>query len=360
MLVGFVVASVFGGEGAKADFVFGEPVNLGPTANSEQEELTHCVSADGLELYYMVGGTWDANAARWDLSVSTRLTIEDDWGPPTNLGPVVNSPNDDMGPCISSDGLELYFQSNRPGGMGLDDIWVSRRATRDDTWGEPENLGSPVNTETYDYNPSLSSDGLKLYFAFGLDPQLAVATRETRDAPWGEPVNLGPVVNSWPCQDTPWISSDGLVLMFTDCWFSDPRPDGLGGTDIWLTRRASKDGDWVTPVNLGAPVNTEFAEDACMISADGTMLYFNSDRPGGSGKLDLWQAPITPIVDLNGDGRIHTDDLVILIDNWGGSETLCDIGPMPWGDGKVDVEDLKAFINHWEKENLPENPADNQ
>ena len=360
-LVGFVAAMVLVGGRAKGDFTFGTPTNLGPTVNSEQWEYGHCVSADGLELYYMYGGSYDPNdpAFDWDLSVSTRPTVDDDWGPPANLGPVVNSLNDDMGPCNSYDGLELYYQSNRPGGAGLDDIWVSRRATRNDPWGEPENLGPPVNTETWDYNPRISQDGLELYFAYGLDPQLAVTKRDTKDSPWGEPVDLGPVVNNWSCQDGLWPSSDGLVLIFSDFWACDPRPGGLGETDIWLTRRAGKDAEWTIPVNIGAPVNTEYAEDFAMISADGSMLYFNSNRPGGFGEMDLWQAPITPIVDFNGDGKVDTADLVMLIDGWGTDDTLYDIGPMPWGDGVVDVEDLIVFIKYWEQENMPEDPQDN-
>jgi hypothetical protein len=357
-LVGVFAVIVVSGGNARADFTFGEPVNLGPVVNSEQEDYTHCVSADGLELYYMYNGIWDPNAPGWDLSVSTRPTVEDEWGPPINLGPVVNSPNDDMGPCISFDGLELYFQSNRPGGGGLDDIWVSRRATRNDPWGAPENIGPPVNTETWDYNPRISSDGLELYFAYGLDPRLAVTRRDTKDSPWGEPVDLGPVVNSWTCQDGLWPSSDGLVLIFSDFWGCDPRPGGLGETDIWLTRRASKDAEWTTPVNIGPPVNTEFADDAPVISADGSTLYFNSDRPGGSGRMDVWQAPIIPIVDLNGDGIVDSADMCIMVDHWGEDYSLCDIGPMPWGDGVVDVEDLIVLAEHLFEKCPPVKPVE--
>jgi len=348
VLVGVVAAVVLGGGSAKADFTFGKPVNLGPTVNSDQWDWTQCVSADGLELYYMYAGSYDANDPRfdWDISVSIRPTVDDDWGPPTNLGPVINSSNDEMGPCLSYDGLELYFQSNRPGGAGLDDIWVSRRATKDDPWGVPENLGPPVNTETWDYNPRITPDGLELYFAYGLDPRLAVTRRETTDAPWGERVDLGPVVNNWTCQDGLWVSSDGLVLMFSDFWGCDPRPDGLGDTDIWLSRRASKDDDWTTPVNVGAPINTEFTDGAPMISADGTMLYFNSNRPGGFGWMDLWQAPIIPIVDFNADGIVDAADVCIMIEHWGEDYPLCDIGPMPWGDGIVDVQDLIVLAEH--------------
>jgi len=345
-IISTVLVSVLGitTEMVKADFTFGEPVNLGPTVNSEQWEYSHCVSGDGLELYYIFGESWDP--PDWDISVSTRTTVEDDWGSPTNLGPVVNSPDDELAPCISADGLELYFQSNRPGGAGLDDIWVSRRATSHDPWGEPENLGPPVNTETWDYNPCLSSDGLQLYFAYGREPQLAVTKRDTKDSPWGEAVNLGPVVNNWACQDTPWISSDSLLLMFTDFWARSPRPDGFGGTDIWFSRRATKESEWGEPVNLGPVINTLADEDFPMISANGTTLYFNSNRVGSFGMHDLWQAPIIPVVDLNGDGIVDAEDMCIMVDHWGTDNKLYDIGPMPWGDGTVDVQDLIVLAEH--------------
>ena len=83
-----------------------------------------------------------------------------------------------------------------------------------------------------------------------------------------------------------------------------------------------------------------------MISADGSMLYFDSNRPGGSGEGDLWQASIEPIVDLNGDGIVDSADMCIMVDHWGTDESLCDIGPMPWGDGIVDVQDLIVLAEH--------------
>ncbi|MHC4331939.1 MAG: TolB family protein, partial [Planctomycetota bacterium] len=71
-------------------------------------------------------------------------------GEPTNLGPTVNSSAGDTSPSISADGLELYFSSDRPGGYGLDDIYVMTRATTEDDWGEPVNLGPLVNSSTAD------------------------------------------------------------------------------------------------------------------------------------------------------------------------------------------------------------------
>ena len=69
-----------------------------------------------------------------------------------------------------------------------------------------------------------------------------------------------------------------------------------------------------------------------------------------------WQAPILPIVDFNADGKVDLVDLVMLIDDWGKTKSVCDIGPMPWGDGKVDIEDLKVFMTYYEKENPPVKP----
>ena len=92
------------------------------------------------------------------------------------------------------------------------------------------------------------------------------------------------------------------------------------------------------------------------VSFDGSTLYFYSLRSDGAGQGDIWQVPILPTVDFNGDKKVDLVDLVMLIDNWGTNKTLCDIGPMPWGDGKVDIEDFKVFMAEWEKQNPPVKP----
>ena len=89
-------------------------------------------------------------------------------------------------------------------------------------------------------------------------------------------------------------------------------------------------------MNLGSTVNSSSNEDIPRISADGSTLYFLSHRPGGYGGSDLWQAPIIPIVDLNGDGIINAADKCIIVDHWGEDYSLYDIGPMLWGDGIID------------------------
>jgi hypothetical protein len=102
-------------------------------------------------------------------------------------------------------------------------------------------------------------------------------------------------------------------------------------------------------LNLGHRVNTSYGESAPSISADELSLYFcdyNLNRPDGSGDIDLWQAPIIPVVDFNSDGIVDSADIRIMIDHWGTNEKLCDIGPTPLGDGIVDVQDLIVFAEH--------------
>ncbi|HCO96930.1 MAG TPA: hypothetical protein DIU00_23830 [Phycisphaerales bacterium] len=350
LLVGFMAAIVIGGGNAKADFTFGVPTNLGPVVNSQYDEQMPSISADGLELYFMSrrpGGVGD-----WDIWIARRETIHDPWTEPANIGSTVNRSGEDWAPCISADGLELYFEANRLGGHGGTDIWMAVRETIDKPWGDPVNLGATVNSSERDGGPSVSADGLELYFksrrpgGYAYE-DLWVSKRPTKDDLWGNPVNLGPTVNGPDSEREPSISADGLAL-----FFASDRFNAAGGwdPDIWLTRRKTKDSAWGEPINLGPSINTTYWDDAPSISADGLTLYFSDyygdGRPGDHGGADLYQVSVIPIVDLNGDGIVDAEDMCIMVDHWGMDEPLCDIGPMPWGDGTVDIEDLKVLAEH--------------
>ena len=87
------------------------------------------------------------------------------FGKRVNLGPVVNSPYADLDPFIAPDGLSLYFDSTRPGGLGGEDIWVTTRASVSDAWGPPVHLGAPVNSGYREGYPSITADGLTLVFS---------------------------------------------------------------------------------------------------------------------------------------------------------------------------------------------------
>jgi len=185
-----------------------------------------------------------------------REALDNDWGPPVNLGATVNSTADESAPRISADGLELYFSGRRdayarPGSQGRGDLWMTKRATRDDPWGEPVNLGATVNSAAQDVRPSISVDGLLLFF-----------------------------------------DSD--------------RPGGYGRADIWVTRRTARNEPWSEPVNLGPAVNSPAAENFPYLSSDGSTLYYESDRPGGYGAHDIWQVPVIALGSSR-DPNVHLD-----------------------------------------------------
>jgi len=355
VLVGIVAAIMLSGGITKADFTFGTPTNLGSMINSSYGEAFLSISTDGLMLYFT--SDRPGGYGGMDLWVATRKTTDDDWGTPENLGPPVNTSQGEYCPCISADDLELYFGLFNPSGNYIYDIWVTKRPTRNDAWGMPIKLGPPVNTGGVEDATQLSTDGLELYFTaynrsggFGSD-DIWITRRATKNDPWEQPINLGAVVNSAASEDHPFLSADGLALFFSEDRgqpLHTLRPGGFGDVDMWVTTRSSTSEPWSTPINLGPMVNSTGLDGAPIISPDGFTLYFSSERPGGFGGAwgDIYQAPIIPIVDFNGDGIVDSADMCIMVDHWGTDNKLCDIGPMPWGDGIVDVQDLIVLAEH--------------
>jgi len=352
ILLILILALGFATEVANADFTFGMPTNLGPTINSSSGDAQPDFSMDGLSLFF------DSDrSGTWEIWMTTRATKEDPCGEPLNLGL-----GESGGPCISTDGLSLFFHSVRSGGSGRTDLWVTMRAEKDDTWSTPANLGPVVNSSSYDYHPEVSSDGLTLYFQSNRPGgpggnDLWMTTRSTKDDPWNTPVNLRSTINTSGWDGHPNISADGLALFFAS------------GDDIVMSTRATTDDDWGIPVKLNLARPSSAWDAGPGISTDGLILSFCSTRPGGVGDIDLWQAPIIPVVDLNADGIVDSADMCIIVDYWGTNESLCDIGPMPWGDGIVDVQDLIVLAEHLfegippeepEEVNIDENDADSQ
>ena len=362
LCIGFGNGVLGVGSTARADFVFGIPTNLGPVVNSEADITGVCVSYDGLSLYFCSDRS--DGYGSYDLWIATREKVGSEWSAPVNLGPTVNSTAGCMAPSISADGLSLYFSDVEnptsegpliPGGIGSTDIWVITRDSTDGQWGPPTNLRAPVNHVGGNICPSISADGLSLHFCSGASRggsglyDIWLATRKSDGEQWDSPINLGPTVNTGRADIGPSISSDGLVLFFCSGTYTN-------SYDLHMSRQKSEDGTWEGAVKLDSAVNTS-SDDLCPnISSDGQTLYFVSNRPGGYGQRDIWQVPLVPIADFNADGQVGLVDLVMLIDTWGTDTVLCDIGPMPWGDGKVDIEDLKVFVTEWEKENPPAQP----
>jgi hypothetical protein len=270
-----------------------------------------------------------------------------DWAAPASVESIpgtsseLNTTFNDTCAIQSPDGLSLFITSNRPGGMGGGDIWVSRRAKSDDPFGAPENLGAPVNTAANDFCPTpvrgnglyfvsnrvvpgVSCGGADIYFTrlhrgeyeapqnLGCDINSSAqdayvsyfeddkdnsylyfnSNRTGGFEPGGTDVDiyfslnggapqLAPGLNTASNDFQPNVRKDGREVVF-----GSDRAGTLGGNDIWTATRASIDDDWLPPVHLDAPINSPAVETRPTLSWDGLTMYFDSIRPGGEGLSD--------------------------------------------------------------------------
>ncbi len=269
-----------------------EPENLGSTINTRFNEQGPTLSNDELSLYF--GSDRPGGIGGFDIWVSQRACKDCPWETPLNLGPAVNTASDETGPGLSVDGHLLFFRSTRPGGAGLGDVFLSKRANPKDDfgWGVPVALGPDVNTAAAEagaeFLQSAEDGAANLYFnrapPGGTADLYAVAI--TRDGETRGPAVLISELNDPIATDQgPTLRSDGREIFF----FST-RSGGLGGADLWTSTRRSVHDPWTPPMNVGAPLNSPAAEQQPSLSSGGLTLFFASSRGGGFGGTDIWMS----------------------------------------------------------------------
>jgi hypothetical protein len=260
------------------------------------------VTGDGLTLFY--GSTAPGGSGGLDIWMATRPTVTSAWGTPINLGPTINSADDDNDPRLSPDGLSLYFDSNRGGGHGGYDVWVATRPTLTAAFGAPVNLGSAINSSADDGGPQISADNRTLVFASSrswASGQLEVwmSTRTNALAPWEPARHLPAPINHAGDTFASEISRDGLLL-FLKSWRPITSPAGAEEPGaIYICRRPSPDQRFGTPVLIQPilGIGTGGA-DACSLSDDGTTLYVGTYRTLYPDWAQLLQIDISPLPQL--------------------------------------------------------------
>lgn len=254
------------------------------SVNSPFLDMAPAISRDGLSLYF--ASNRPGGYGLLDIWVAERASIADPFGEPRNLGPEVNSPFTENAPALSPDGHTLLFQSNRPdlNGFGAIDIYATRRHNKRDNlhWHMPVNLGPGVNGPFNENGPELYEDDktgtIQLYFNSnrpgglgGTDVYVSTLQPDDTFAP-----AIGvPELNSPKDEGRLSIRRDGLELLLTSS-----RAGTLGASDVWVSTRPTTSTPWSTPANLGATINGAVIDQQPALSFDGRLLYFSSNRNG--------------------------------------------------------------------------------
>jgi Tol biopolymer transport system component len=254
-----------------------EAAGADASVNTAALEGCPSISRDGLKLFFAsnrLGGNGGL-----DIYVSTRDSADEPWGAPVNVGPPVNTSADEFCPTPQRDGHGFLFVSTKAGGCGGADMYSTREGLRG--WAAPQNLGCTVNSAADEASPFLVGD--EFYFS-----STRSGTSKIYVAPVAEDGSIGtpvpaPGLTSSAQDARPNVRRDGLEI-----FFDSTRGGGCGGADIWTSTRATAGDPWSAPTDLGCAVNSSATDVRASLSWDGTHLYFGSTRGGGEGSQDLY------------------------------------------------------------------------
>ena len=262
--------------------------NLG-RPNTPDAELYPWLTADSNKLFF----TRRINNIDEDFFM-TSLDSCGGWFTGTNLGKPPNSPDQESAQMISADGHYLFYtkcdnRSQNGWAQGGCDLYMSYRVHDDSAWSVPQSFGATINTPGYEGMGCLSADNRTLYFVSdreggygGLD----IWMTHFENGRWQAPKNLGASINTAFDETTPFLHIDNRTF-----FFSSTRPEGMGGSDLFMSRKTN-DTTWAPATNLGYPINTAFDEASACVSGDGSVLFFSSDRDSVAGNFDIYETQL--------------------------------------------------------------------
>jgi len=259
------------------------PDNLGTNINSDADEYLPALSADGSTLIFTRSKKVEGFRNE-DFYVSYNNT--DDWQLAKNLGEPINTLQNEGAQCITADGKTLYFTAcSRDDSYGRCDIYESDFVNG--KWTDPVNLGAHVNTENWESQPAISADGRQLFFvsnrAGGNGGKDIWVSYKNAKGTWMKAKNLGKDINTAKDDISPFLHWDNQTL-----YFSSKGYVGMGGFDIFLSR-LDETGNWGAVKNIGYPINSPSDENSLIVAKDGRTAYFASAYfQEGRSDLDLY------------------------------------------------------------------------
>jgi len=261
-------AAPAGPDAADEPGAFSSPSLIGPLSAAGFNDDDPTVTGDLRELFF--NSNREGNSDLW---FSVRDSVDQPWGDPQKVpGTGINTTSNETAPEISSDGLTLYFSSNRSGGKGSQDIYITTRTDRDAAWEMPE-LVPELNSSAADYSPVEDDSGRAIYFYSardGGDQDLFVATRASVDDAWREPMPVAEL-NTADNDADPFITGDGLTLYFGS------GPSGV--LDLYVATRLDRDGTFDPPQPIDE-VNSDAHDTDPWVSPAGRYLVLISNRSG--------------------------------------------------------------------------------
>lgn len=275
------------------------PINIGPGINTADPEYFPTITVDGKTILFTrriadsrVAGPYKQQE---DFFIS-HLSENNVWGKADPMPSNINTVNNEGAPTIAADGRTLIFiacpdatgtdYGDGRTGKGSCDLFITKRIGS--RWMNPENIPGQINTANWETQPSLSSDGKTIYFIRGIRGQGGAKSSDIymstllENGNWGPAVKLPDYINTPQEEESVLIHPDGKTL-----YFASRGHVGFGGSDLFMTKKDDK-GIWSKPINLGYPINSKFDENSLMVSPDGEIGFFASNREGGFGDLDIY------------------------------------------------------------------------
>jgi len=216
-----------------------------------------------------------------------------------NIGPEINGPDDDFSPVVTLDEGAMFFTSRRmrpdssnftkfsqQDGKHFEDVYISYKDFKTGKWFEPEVLTNISSVNSNQASISVSADGLQLFIYKDIKGNGEIYVAEYEDTTYGTPKDMGSSVNSTSWETHGTLSADGQTF-----YFVSDRDGGLGGRDIWKVVKLPN-GQWSKASNLGIPINTPFDEESPFFHPDGKTLYFSSNGEASMGGFDIFFSQI--------------------------------------------------------------------